>query len=103
VVVIATDYGLDGPGSNPVAGEIFCTRPDRHCCPYSLLCNIYRVSFLGVRGPGRGIHHPPHLAPRLKKKYRYTCTLPLGLSGRSRVNFTFTAFLAVTCALISDI
>jgi hypothetical protein len=28
-VGIATDYGLDGPGSNPGGGEIFRTRPDR--------------------------------------------------------------------------
>jgi hypothetical protein len=26
---IATDYGLDGPGSNPGGGEIFRTCPDR--------------------------------------------------------------------------
>jgi len=31
----------------------------------------YRVgtwSFLGVKRPGRGDDHPPHLAPRLKKE-----------------------------------
>jgi hypothetical protein len=27
-VSIATAYGLDGPGSNPGGGEIFCTCPD---------------------------------------------------------------------------
>ena len=25
-------------------------------------------SFSGVRRPGRGVDHPPHIAPRLKKK-----------------------------------
>jgi len=25
-------------------------------------------SFPGVKGPGRGVDHPPHLAPRLKKE-----------------------------------
>ena len=25
-------------------------------------------SFPGVKRPGRGVNHPPHLAPRLKKK-----------------------------------
>jgi hypothetical protein len=33
----------------------------------------------GLKRPGRGIDHPPHLAPRLKKEYSYTSTPPLGL------------------------
>ena len=103
MVVIATGYEMDGPGSNPFAGEIFCTMPDRLCCPYSLLYNAYRLSFPGVKRPERGVNHPHHLGPRLKKKYRYTCTPPTGLSGRSRMNFTFTIFPAITRALISDI
>ena len=36
-VVIATDYGLDGPGSNPGVDETFRTRPDPHWGPPSLL------------------------------------------------------------------
>ena len=48
-VGIATDYGLDGPGSNPGGDEIF--RPSR------------RV--LGPNWPpGRGVDPPPHLVPR---------------------------------------
>ena len=38
-------------------------------------------SFPGVKRPGRGVDHPPHLAPRLKEEYSYTCTLPVGLRG----------------------
>jgi len=38
-------------------------------------------SFLGVKRPGRGADHPPHIAPRLKKEYSYTSTPPLGLRG----------------------
>jgi hypothetical protein len=38
-------------------------------------------SFPGVKQSGRGIDHPPHLAPRLKKEYSYTSTPPLGLHG----------------------
>ena len=34
---IATDYGLDGPGSNPGGGEIFRTCSDRPWGPPSLL------------------------------------------------------------------
>jgi len=30
----------------------------------------------------------PHLAQKLKREYSHTSTLPLGVSGLSRVNFT---------------
>jgi len=42
-VGIATGCGLDGPGMNPVGGEIFRTCPDRPWGPPSLLYNRYRV------------------------------------------------------------
>ena len=35
----------------------------------------------GVKRPGRGVDHPPHLALRLKKKWSYTSTPPLDLRG----------------------
>ena len=39
---------------------------------------LYNGSFSGVKWPGHGVHHPPHLAPRLRKEYSYTSTsLPL--------------------------
>ena len=38
-------------------------------------------SFPGVKRPGYGVDHPPHLAPRLKKEQSYTSTPPLGLRG----------------------
>jgi len=38
-------------------------------------------SFPGVKWPGRGVDHPPHLVPRLKKEKSYTTTPPLGLRG----------------------
>ena len=44
-------------GSNPGGGEIFRTLPDRPWA--SLLYNGYRVSFAGVKRPGRGTDHPP--------------------------------------------
>jgi hypothetical protein len=34
-----------------------------------------------VKRPGRGVDHPPHIAPRLKKEYNYTFTPPLCLRG----------------------
>jgi hypothetical protein len=42
-VGIATDYRLDGPGSNPGGGKIFHTRPDQPWGPPSLLYNGYWV------------------------------------------------------------
>jgi len=54
-------------GSNPCVGEIFHTRPDPPWGQFSLLYNGYRISFPGVNRPGRGVDHPPHLAPKLKK------------------------------------
>ena len=57
-VVIATVYGLDGPGSN--AGvEIFRTCPDRPWGPPSLLYNGYRVFPGGKVRTGRAADHSP--------------------------------------------
>jgi len=54
---MATDYGLDDPGSNPGGDEIF--RPSRPgWCPPSLLYNGYRVFPWGRRDRGVGL--TPH-------------------------------------------
>ena len=37
--------------------------------------------FPGVKRPGRGVYHPPHLAPRLRKERSYTSTPRLALRG----------------------
>ena len=55
-VGIATDYGLDGPGSNPGEDEVF-RRPDRPWGPPSLLYNGYRVFPGGKVRPGRTADH----------------------------------------------
>jgi hypothetical protein len=57
----------------PVGSEIFRIRPDRPWGPPSLLYNGYRV-FHGGKAAGRGVDHPPHQAPRLKKEQSYTST-----------------------------
>jgi hypothetical protein len=44
---------------NPGGGEIFRTRPEWPWGSPSLLYNGYRVTFPGVRWPGRGFDHPP--------------------------------------------
>ena len=57
-VGVATDYGLEGPGSNPGGGEIF-PRPERPWGPPSLLQNGYRVLPGGKVRPGRAADHSP--------------------------------------------
>jgi len=67
-VGIATDYGLDGPGSNPGGDEIFRTCPDRPWGPTSLLYNGYRV-FPGVKvRPGRAADHSPPSSAVVKEE-----------------------------------
>ena len=67
-VGIATSYGLDGPGSNPVGDEIFRTCPDRPWGPPSLLYNGYRV-FPGVNsGTGRDADTLPPSSAVVKKE-----------------------------------
>jgi len=44
-------------------------------------CTMGTGSFPGVKRPGRGVDHPPHLAPRLKKVWSYTSAPPLRLLG----------------------
>ena len=62
----ATRYGLDGPGIESRWGARFSapiqTGPG---VPPSLLCSGYRVFPRGYSG--RGVDHPPHLVPKLKK------------------------------------
>jgi hypothetical protein len=40
-------------------GDIFRTRSDRPSVHLSLQYNRYIVSFPGIRGPERGVNHPP--------------------------------------------
>jgi hypothetical protein len=53
------------------------TGPGAHPASYTMGTGV----FPGDKAAGRGISHPPHLAPRLKKVYSYTSTPPLGLRG----------------------
>ena len=46
-------------------------------------------SFLVVKRPDRGVDHPPHLSPRLKKEDSYTSTPPLGLYRLLQVELFF--------------
>ena len=79
-VGIATRYGLDGPGIESRCGPNFSapvqTGPGVHPASYTMGTG----SFPEVKRPGRGVNHPPHLAPRLKKEYSYSSTPPSGPS-----------------------
>jgi hypothetical protein len=78
-VVIVNRYGLDGPGieSRRVAISVhFQTGPMDHPASYTMSTE----SFPGVKRPGHGADHLPHLAPRLKKEYTTTFTPPSGPS-----------------------
>ena len=66
-VGIATDYGLDGPGSNPGGDQIF--RPsNRPWGPPSLLYNGYRVFPGGSGGRGVGLTPPPPSSAEVLEK-----------------------------------
>ena len=66
-VGIASRYGLDRPGVESRWGArftaLFETGPGGNPGHYLRLPGF----FPGVKWPGRGVDHPPHLAPRLKK------------------------------------
>ena len=57
-VGIATDYSLDGPGTESWKGEI-STLPDRTSGPLSHLYNGYRVFPAGKERPGRDTDPSP--------------------------------------------
>ena len=66
-VGIAIRYGLEGPGIDSWWGDIFApvqTCPGAHPSSYTGGTG----SFPGVKRPGRGVVHPPHLELRLKKE-----------------------------------
>jgi len=65
-----TRCGLDGLGIESQWGGIFLARTDRPWDLSSLLYKTYRVSFPGVKRPGRGVALTanPFLVPRLKKE-----------------------------------
>jgi hypothetical protein len=91
IVGIATRYGLDGPEIESRWGEIFHSRPDRPWGSPSLLHNGYRVSFPGVKRPGRGASYPIPSSCRGSRTGRAIrlSTPPLGPSG-PLIGWTFT-------------
>ena len=67
-VGIATCYRLDGPGIESRWGRDF-PHPSRPALgPTRSPIQWVPALFPGVKRPGRGVDHPPHLAPRLMKE-----------------------------------
>jgi len=77
-VGIANRYGLDDPGIESRKGREISYPSRRALRPIQLPKNGYRL-LPGVKRPGRGVDHPPYLAPGLQEDYSYTSNSPLGL------------------------
>jgi len=69
-VGIATCYGPDGPGIEFRwgGGRDFSAPDQTDPGAYPATYTVGTDSFPGVERPGRGVDHPPHLAPRLRKE-----------------------------------
>ena len=55
-------------GSDPGAGEIFRTAPERPCGPVSLIYNKYLVPFPGVKRPGHRVDQPLTTSAEVKER-----------------------------------
>jgi hypothetical protein len=79
-VSIATRYGMGGQGIESRWGEIFCTLSDRPWGPPTPLYDAYRVSFPGVKRPGRGVDHPLPSSAEVKERVELYLPSPTGSS-----------------------
>ena len=71
--------GLHGPVIESRRGRDFHVRPDGPWGPPSLLYNVHRVSFPGVKRPGRVVNHPPPSSAEVKGRvelYLYYSSRP---------------------------
>ena len=66
--------------TNPGGRKIFRTHPKRPWGPPSLLYNGYRVSFPGVKRPGRDVKYPLQSSAEFKKKSSFYLYSPSGPS-----------------------
>jgi hypothetical protein len=57
-----------GQGEKIPVGAKFLTLVETGPGAYPASCTMDTGSFPGVKRPGRGFDHPPHLVPRLKKE-----------------------------------
>jgi hypothetical protein len=54
-------------GSKSDGDVVFLTYPDRPRLPPIIFYSEYRLPFLGIKRPGRGVGHPPILVPKLSR------------------------------------
>jgi hypothetical protein len=88
VVGIATRYGMDVRGSNPV-GDDFFPHPSRPALgPTQPPIQLVTCYFSGSKAAGAWFRPATHLAPRLKKEYNDTSTPLRTFVACCRVNFT---------------
>ena len=76
VVCIVTHYGLDGPGFEARWWRDLRHPPRPVRGPPSLPQNWYRVFFLGVKRPGRGVNHPPTSSAEIKERVELYLYVP---------------------------
>jgi hypothetical protein len=67
VVGIVTCYRLHGPEVKSRWGKYFLQPSGRPLLPRICLCSWYRVSFQGVKRPGRGVNYPPPSSAEVKE------------------------------------
>ena len=67
-VGIAIRYGLDGSGIESWWGARFSAPVQTGPGAQPASCTMGTGSFTGVKRPGRGVDHPSHLVPMLKKE-----------------------------------
>jgi len=85
--VLSLATGRKARGSNHAGGEIFRTPPAWPSVPPSLLYNGYRVSFPGVKRPGRGVEHPPTLSAEVKETVELYLKITKNILTSSTTNF----------------
>ena len=96
-VGIETRSGLDRTGIESVGGRDF-----PHPCRPAVASTHFLVRwvpslFWGVKWLGRGVDHPPHPAPRLKKEYNYTLLPVWTFMICSEVNLTRLPSMSTWC------
>jgi len=87
-------------GWNPGTVDIFRTRSKRLWVPSSLLHNGQRVSFPGVKRPGRGVDHPPPSNAKVKDSTAMPLLPHWGFMVCSRVNVQLFNFFCWVGGLV---
>ena len=71
-----TRYGLDGPGIESQWRRYFPHPSTPTFGPIQPLYNGYRVSYLGVKRPGRGVDHPLPSSAEVEERIKLYISSP---------------------------